>query len=93
MIQEAVPGTTVEFVPDAIEKRDHNLNFDKIHKILGFKAKHALTEGINEIKLAIEKGVIDVNDVRTVRANYYKYLLEVSQIPNAVNEEFLPIVS
>jgi len=84
MIRDVVPYTEVEIVPDDVDKRNYNVNFDKIHNVLGFKVKHSSPEGAVEVKQAIEKGIIDVDDIRTSTLKYYQYLIEADRIVSEV---------
>ncbi len=92
-IQEIISGTAIEVVPDGIEKRSYHVNFDKIQNLLGFKEKHVLSEGIDEIKQALERGTICFDDIKTIRVDYYRHLLGTCQIPNEIKRELLPIIS
>jgi nucleoside-diphosphate-sugar epimerase len=47
----------MEIVPGSPDLRDYYVNFDKIAKELGFKAKVSIKEGIEEIREALLKGV------------------------------------
>lgn len=84
MIRDVVPYTEVEIVPDDADKRNYNVNFDKIHNVLGFRVKHSSAEGAVEVKQAIEKGNIDTDDIRTSTLKYYQYLIEADRILSEV---------
>jgi len=80
MIRDIVPYTKVEIVPEDADKRSYNVNFDKISNSLGFKINHSSIEGSVEVKQAIEKGVIDIDDIRTSTVKYYQYLIKADKI-------------
>ena len=83
-IREVVPYVDLEVVPDDIDKRNYNVDFNKIKKILGFQVERTVHEGAVEVKQAIERAEIDFDDIRTVTLKYYKYLLEAEKILNEV---------
>lgn len=84
MIRDVVPYTEVEIVPDDADKRNYNVNFDKISSVLGFRVNHSSIEGSVEVKQAIEKGVIDIDDIRTSTLRYYRYLIEADKVLSEV---------
>ena len=48
--------------PDDPDKRSYNVSFDKIERVLGFKAEKTPYEGIVEVKQALEQGRVDDYD-------------------------------
>lgn len=84
MIQQEIPMTEIIIAPDDADKRDYNINFNKIKKVLNFDAKYDLIYGIREVKNAILNGEIDPNDLRTSTVKYYKYLIEANKILNNI---------
>jgi nucleoside-diphosphate-sugar epimerase len=56
MIRRLVPSADVEIVPADPDLRDYHVNFDKIARLLGFKARVSLPEGLAELKAALEGG-------------------------------------
>lgn len=84
MIRDVVPYTEVEIVPDDADKRNYNVNFDKIINVLDFRVNHSSIEGSVEVKQAIEKGGIDIDDIRTSTLKYYQYLIKADKILNEV---------
>jgi len=84
MIREVVPYVEVVVVPDDVDKRNYNVNCDKITNVLGFKVERTILEGAVEVKQAIEQAVTDIDDIRTTTLNYYKYLINADEILNEV---------
>ena len=84
MIREVVPYVELEIVPDDVEKRNYNVNFDKIKNVLGFKVERTVLEGAVEVKQAIERAEVDFDDIRTITLKYYKYLIDADRILNEV---------
>ena len=79
MVRDVFPNTEVDIVPDDPDKRSYNCNFDKISRVLDYKASVSAYEGIVEVKQALERGQTeDALNTRTVR--YYKYLLEAEKV-------------
>tara|TARA_Y100000741_G_C18261053_1_gene560507 strand:- start:3538 stop:4581 length:1044 start_codon:yes stop_codon:yes gene_type:complete len=70
----------IELVPDDPDKRNYNVNFDKISDILGFSTEYGIDDGANEIYDALTTGKLDPNDIRTVTVKYYKYLIEAEKL-------------
>jgi hypothetical protein len=71
-------------VPDDPDKRSYNVNFDKIHNVLGYTTLTSAYEGIVEIKQALERGKIE-DTITTRTVAYYKYLLEAERIVKDVS--------
>lgn len=75
MVKTIIPDTIIEPVLSDQEKRNYNVNFDKIKDVLGFSTSKTVSDGINEIKEALEKGMIS-DTIKTRTVDYYRYLLE-----------------
>ncbi len=84
IIREVIPHVEIEVVPDDVEKRNYNVNFDKIKKELSFKSKYSVLDGVLEVKRAIETSVVDFTDIRTVTLKYYKFLIDADKILNEI---------
>jgi nucleoside-diphosphate-sugar epimerase len=85
MVKDIIPHLQIEVVPEDPDKRNYNVCFDKISSTLGYRVERTIHEGVVEIKLALENGQIDPDDLRTVTLKYYKYLLEAEKILKEVN--------
>jgi len=66
-ITKVIPDVEVEFVDKGQDLRDYTVNFDKIASTLGYKITKRVPDGVNEIALAINTGII--NDYQN--PNYY----------------------
>lgn len=63
LVKRIIPKTEIEVVnkeypEDGVDKRDYNVSFKKIKNILNFEPRKNLEDGILEIKMAIENGLI-----------------------------------
>ena len=58
IVGTAVPGTLVEAVVNDEDSRNYRVDFTKIQKVLGFRAAVDLTEGIEEMVLAVQSGAV-----------------------------------
>jgi len=76
IIKSNFENCKIDIISGNIDKRDYNVSFDKICKILKFKTEHSVTEGVLEIKKALADQTV-CNDIRTNTVSYYKYLLEM----------------
>ena len=57
-IRKVVAGSKIKYVESSEDPRDYRVNFDKIKSTLGFTITKKVSDGIIEIKNAIEKKVI-----------------------------------
>lgn len=71
VISELYPSVKVDSVDEIDDPRSYNVNFDKIQKILGFRAKRILKDGVKEMVEAIKDGSIK----NTADAKYYNHLV------------------
>jgi nucleoside-diphosphate-sugar epimerase len=78
-VAQAVPGTVVERVPDDPDRRTYHVDFSKIESRLGFKTRHSLDDGIQEILGALREGTLRMGDRRYRTLDYYKFLLEAER--------------
>jgi nucleoside-diphosphate-sugar epimerase len=86
MVRDVVAHTEVELVPDDPDKRDYNVSFEKIAKVLDFKVQRTPYEGCVEIKQALERGIVD-DHIRTKTVEYYRYLLDAERLLRDVSRE------
>jgi nucleoside-diphosphate-sugar epimerase len=80
MIRDVVPYTEVEIISDDPDKRNYNVSFDKISRVLNYKVERSVMEGAVEVKQALERGQISGDDMRTSTLKYYRYLLDAERI-------------
>ncbi len=79
-VKGVIPQTEIIIKQDQDDPRDYNVSFDKIAKILDFKPKKTIEQGVLEMKDLLEaKKVKDFNDVQY---SNYRFL---SQIKNKVD--------
>ena len=64
-IQKKIPFSKISYLKNSKDKRDYNVNFNKIKKKLKFKTKYSVDYGINEIKKYLSK--------MNKNHSYYKY--------------------
>lgn len=79
IVKDVMPYLQIDTVPEDPDKRDYNVCFDKISHVLGYQAERTVHEGVVEIKQALENGLVDPDDIRTVTLKYYQYLLEAEK--------------
>ncbi len=84
-VVDVVPNVEIHKIPDDPDKRNYNLNFDKISNELGYNVDVRVHEGIVEIKQALEKGIIDPEDPTCFTLQWYKSLLEWNQRINDIS--------
>jgi len=68
-IKKIIPFKKIYFKKNDIDQRNYKVNFEKVKKILKFKAKFSLEYGINEILYAIKKKKF-INDNKQL-GNYF----------------------
>lgn len=72
VIRNVFPGVRVEHV-DNSDKRNYRVNFDKLQRRTGFRARYSLRDGVEEIKRAFDEKIItDYTDVRYHNQRYLK---------------------
>lgn len=58
IIRQVFPKVVVQVVPQSPDLRDYYVCCDKITKVLGYRARRAVVDGVKEIKATIESGAI-----------------------------------
>jgi nucleoside-diphosphate-sugar epimerase len=91
LVLDAVQDTKIHMIPDDVDLRTYNLNFDKIHDVLGFKCTYSIEDGIEEIKKALSRGDLDGDNPTCYTLQWYKSLIEWNQRINdlAINGQVL----
>lgn len=80
LVREELPfPIEIDTAPDDPDKRDYNVVFDKAEKILNFKAKTTVTDGIREIYLALKSGKVDTG-IKTVTVQWYRNIIEAKKL-------------
>ncbi len=78
-------GVSVEYMDDDPDKRDYSVAFEKIKDTLNYEPDHSIEEGIIEVKNALEKGIIDPEDIKTITVLWYRKLLEWDKIIKSIS--------
>jgi len=67
-IREQIPEVVIEY-KENLDKRNYRVSFDKIHSYLGFVCTTSLEAGVEEIRKAIESGLVK-NHRDSIFSNY-----------------------
>jgi nucleoside-diphosphate-sugar epimerase len=78
-VRDAVPGTEIVHAPTDPDLRDYNVSFDKIERVLGFRAEKTLDDGIREVLAALREGGLDPDDRRWYTLRQYVFLREAER--------------
>jgi nucleoside-diphosphate-sugar epimerase len=78
-VRDAVPGTEVVHAPTDPDLRDYNVAFEKVTRVLGFKAEKSIDDGILEVLGALREGVVDPEDRRNYTLRQYVFLREAER--------------
>jgi len=85
IVREELPiNIEIDLAPDDADKRDYNVVFEKAEKILGFKAKTMVTDGVKEIYKALKSGNVDTGD-KTITVKWYKNILDAKQLVDSIS--------
>ena len=79
-VRDAVPGTEVVHAPTDPDLRDYNVAFDKIHRVLDYRATHSLDDGIREVLGALRDGAVDPDERRWYTLKQYVFLREAEKV-------------
>lgn len=79
ILRKYFPNIAIRHSKDHPESRDYHVDFTKINRILGFKTKRTIEDGIRDVKNSLQKKEIDFN-IKTVTLDYYKYLMEADKV-------------
>ena len=71
IVKEMIPEVKIKTIDDMNDKRSYKVDFSKIEKVLGFKPKKNIKDGIIEIRDAIKEGRFEDLDDR----RYYNHLI------------------
>jgi nucleoside-diphosphate-sugar epimerase len=78
-VRDAVPGTEVVHAPTDPDLRDYNVSFDKVHRVLGFRAEKSIDDGIREVLGALRDGVVDPEERKHYTMRQYVFLREAER--------------
>jgi len=76
-IRQSFPNVCVEKIDNA-DRRNYRVNFDKLLNRTGFRARHTLRDGIEELRAAFDAGLIP--DYRDLRYHNQRYLQAAGSI-------------
>lgn len=79
IVQDVIGNVELEIIPEDADKRNYNVCFDKINEILDFMPEYTVKDGVTEIKEALELGIVNPDDMRTVTVKHYKYLIDAER--------------
>lgn len=84
LVKERLPlHIDIDFAPDDVDERNYNVDFSKIEKLLNFKAKMKIEDGIDEIYNALRLGKVDTS-IKTSTVQWYKSILEAKKLLDEV---------
>jgi nucleoside-diphosphate-sugar epimerase len=75
-VRDAIPGTEVVHAPTDPDLRDYNVSFDKVQRVLPFRAERSVDEGIREVLAALRDGTVDPEERRYYTMRQYVFLRE-----------------
>jgi nucleoside-diphosphate-sugar epimerase len=78
-VRDAVPGTEVVHAPTDPDLRDYNVSFEKVHRVLGFRAERTVDDGIQEVLAALRDGTVDPEDRRGYTLSQYLFLRDAER--------------
>lgn len=58
MISPHAPGAVVEYVKKTEDPRDYRVSFERVSRVLGFRARKTVREGIAEVAALVKDGII-----------------------------------
>lgn len=77
-VKKVFPSVKILKRKKAVDKRNYRVDFSKIEKTLGFKAKISVQEGMFELKRALEQNGFATKDLDESRFNNMKRLKELN---------------
>ena len=84
LVREELPfNVEIDFAPDDADKRDYNVVFSKAKEKIDFQASVSITQGINEIYLALKSGNVDIGP-KTVTVQWYRNILNAKELLDSV---------
>jgi nucleoside-diphosphate-sugar epimerase len=84
LVREEIPlPIEIDLAPDDADKRNYNVVFTKAEKVLDFKPKTSVQQGISEIYSALLSGKIDTG-AKTITVKWYQNILEAQSLLDSV---------
>ena len=59
--------------------RDYNVSFEKIARVLGFRAQRSVDDGIREVLGALRGGLVDPDERRSYTLRQYLFLRDAER--------------
>jgi nucleoside-diphosphate-sugar epimerase len=78
-VRDAIPGTEVVHAPTDPDLRDYNVAFDKIQRVLSYRAERSVDDGIREVLGALRDGAVDPDDRRWYTLRQYVFLRDAER--------------
>jgi nucleoside-diphosphate-sugar epimerase len=78
-VRDAIPGTEVVHAPTDPDVRDYNVSFEKVERVLGFRAEKTVDDGIREVLAALHEGAVDPDERRWYTLKQYVFLREAER--------------
>jgi nucleoside-diphosphate-sugar epimerase len=84
IVREILPfEVEIEIAPDDPDKRDYNVNFDKVKTALDFAASTSVDQGAAEVYHALKTGAVEPGP-KTVTVQWYRQILEAKDLLDSV---------
>ncbi len=81
IVRDIIPTARIEVVDDDPDKRNYNVNFDRISNEIGFTTRYHIEDAVGDIKHRLTRGhVRPFNDPRTKTLDYYRWLIQAKQV-------------
>lgn len=61
------------------DHRSYRISFQKIQQVLGFKSEYTPCDGAQEVYKALQKGILNPDDPKTITVQWYKHLIEMHE--------------
>jgi nucleoside-diphosphate-sugar epimerase len=78
-VRDAIPGTEVVHAPTDPDLRDYNVSFEKVRRVLDFRAEVGIDDGIREVLGALKGGVVDPDERRWYTLKQYLFLRDAER--------------
>jgi nucleoside-diphosphate-sugar epimerase len=78
-VRDAIPGTEIVHAPTDPDLRDYNVSFEKVRRVLDFRAEHTIDDGIREVLGALRDGVVDPDERRWYTLKQYVFLRDAER--------------
>ena len=84
MVRDQLPfPVEIEIAPDDADKRDYNVIFNKMNKVLDFTPSVNIQDGVQEIYIALMNGAVDTG-IKTITVQWYKHIIEAKELLDSI---------